>query len=117
MSYFCDKNRINVHRYFLGGTQIQQRQDFLNDNIDLRGFPGGRYSAISPVNDDNIQIGGTSYTKYTMELRYPAVSSEQLQLIPYVFMDAGNAYRELRDFDLFNVIRSVDVGTYIFLSI
>ena len=117
MGYFSDKNRSNFQRFFLGGTQIQQRQDFLNDNIDLRGFPGGRYSAISPVNDDNIQIGGTSYTKYTMELRYPAVSSEQLQLIPYVFMDAGNAYRELRDFDPFNVKRSVGVGARIFLPI
>src|SRR5690625_6196849 len=52
-----------------------------------------------------------------MERRYPAVSADQLQLIPYVFMDAGNAYRELRDFDPFNVKRSVGVGARIFLPI
>src|SRR5690625_6704191 len=36
MGYFSDKNRSNFQRFFLGGTQIQQRQDFLNDNIDLQ---------------------------------------------------------------------------------
>lgn len=117
MGYFSDNNRSNFQRFFLGGTQIQQRQNFLNDNIDMRGYPGGFDGVISPVDENQNQIGGRVFNKYTMELRYPAVSSEQIQLIPYVFMDAGNAFNTLSDFDPFNVKRAVGFGARIYLPI
>jgi outer membrane protein insertion porin family len=117
MGYFSDANRSNFQRFFLGGTQIQQRQNFLNDNIDMRGFPGGFSGVISPVDETQTQIGGRVYNKYTLELRYPAVSSEQIQLIPYAFMDAGNAFHGLSEFDPFEVKRAVGFGARIFLPI
>lgn len=117
MGYFSDNNRSNFQRFFLGGTQIQQRQNFLNDNIDLRGFPGGFDGVISPVDENQNLIGGRVFNKYTMELRYPAVSSEQIQLIPYVFMDAGNAFNTLKEFDPFSVKRAAGLGARIFLPI
>lgn len=117
MGYFSDNNRSNFQRFFLGGTQIQQRQNFLNDNIDMRGFPGGFDGVISPVDENQNQVGGRVFNKYTMELRYPAVSSDQIQLIPYVFMDAGNAFNTLNDFDPFNVKRAVGFGARIYLPI
>ena len=52
-----------------------------------------------------------------MELRYPAVSSEQIQLIPYLFFDAGNAYLNFSDFDPFNVKRAVGFGTRLYLPV
>lgn len=117
MGYFSDSNRSNYQRFFLGGTQLQQRQSFTNDNIELRGFPGGWGGGISPLDDNQNPIGGRVYNKYSLELRYPAVSSEQLQLIPYVFMDAGNAFNGMSDFDPFDVKRSVGFGARIFLPI
>ncbi len=117
MGYFSDANQSNFQRFYLGGTQIQQRQNFLNDNIDMRGFPGGFSGVISPVDDSQSQIGGRVYNKYTLELRYPAVSSEQIQLIPYAFMDAGNAFHGLSEFDPFDVKRAVGFGARIFLPI
>ena len=117
MGYFSQNNRTNFQRFYLGGTQIQQRQSFMNDNIDLRGFPGGQDGVISPVDENQIQIGGRVFNKYTMELRYPAVSSEQIQLIPYVFMDAGNTFNNLNEFDPFQVKRAVGFGARIFLPI
>lgn len=117
MGYFSEGNRSNFQRFYLGGTQIQQRQNFLNDNIDLRGFPGGFDGVISPVDENQNLIGGRVYNKYTMELRYPAVSSDQIQLIPYVFMDAGNAFNNLKEFDPFRVKRAAGFGARIFLPI
>lgn len=117
MGYFSKGNRSNFQRFFLGGTQIQQRQNFLNDNIDLRGFPGGFNGVISPLDENQNQIGGRVFNKYTMELRYPAVSSEQVQLIPYVFMDAGNTFNNLKEFDPFSVKRAVGFGARIYLPI
>ncbi|MDX1640743.1 MAG: outer membrane protein assembly factor BamA [Balneolaceae bacterium] len=117
MGYFGEGSQSNFQRFFLGGTQIQQRQNFLNDNIDLRGFPGGFDGVISPLDENQNQIGGRVFNKYTMELRYPAVSTEQVQLIPYVFMDAGNAFNNLNEFDPFKVKRAVGFGARIFLPI
>jgi len=117
MGYFGEGNRSNFQRFFLGGTQIQQRQNFLNDNIDLRGFPGGFNGVISPLDENQNLIGGRVYNKYSFELRYPAVSSDQLQLIPYVFTDAGNTFNNLNEFDPFKVKRAVGLGARIFLPI
>lgn len=117
MGYFRESDQSNFQRFFLGGTAIQQRQSFLNDNIDLRGFPGGFGGVISPVDENQNMIGGRVYNKYSLELRYPAVSSEQLQLIPYAFFDAGNAFNDLNDFDPFRIKRATGFGARIFLPI
>lgn len=117
MGYFSDKNQSNFQRFFIGGTQLQQRQNFLNDNIDMRGFPGGFNGVISPLDDNQNLVGGRVYNKYSLELRYPAVTSEQLQLIPYTFVDAGNAFNSLSEFDPFSVKRAAGVGVRIFLPI
>lgn len=116
IGYLTEDRRNRFQRFLVGGTQLQQRQSFLYDNIDLRGYPGGANESIAPVVNGS-QIGGRIYSKYTMELRYPAVSTEQLQLIPYVFFDAGNSYANFSDFDPFNLKRSVGLGTRLFLPI
>jgi outer membrane protein insertion porin family len=117
MGYMGDSGRSNFQRFFLGGTEIQQRQNFLNDNIDLRGFPGGFNGVISPLDENQNLIGGRVFNKYTLELRYPAVSSEQIQLIPYAFVDAGNTFTGMTDFNPFEVKRAAGFGARIFLPI
>lgn len=116
LGWYSDKNRSQYQRYYLGGTQLQQQQTFYQNNIDLRGFPGGRNGSISPYNSGD-PIGGRIYSKYASEIRYPAVRSEQLQFIPYLFAEAGNSYRDFNDFDPFRVKRSVGLGSRIFLPI
>lgn len=117
MGYFSDNKQSNFQRFFIGGTQLQQRQNFLNDNIDMRGFPGGFNGVISPLDENQNLVGGRVYNKYSLELRYPAVNSEQLQLIPYLFMDAGNAFNNLAEYDPFSLKRAAGFGTRIFLPI
>lgn len=117
MGYLGSSNQSNFQRFFLGGTEIQQRQNFLNDNVDLRGFPGGFNGVISPVDENRNLTGGRAYNKYSLELRYPAVSSEQIQLIPYAFVDAGNTFEGMSDFNPFEVKRAAGFGARIFLPI
>ncbi len=117
MGYFSDSNQSNFQRFFIGGTQLQQRQNFINDNIDMRGFPGGFNGVISPLDQNRNMVGGRVYNKYSFELRYPAIRSEQVQLIPYAFFDAGNTFNGMSEFDPFSVKRAVGFGTRIFLPI
>lgn len=116
LGYLGGSQRSNFQRFILGGTQMQQRQSFLDDNIDMRGFPGGRNGSISPIRDGEM-VGGRLYSKYSMELRYPAVAEDQVQIIPYTFFDAGNAYLDFQDFAPFDVKRATGVGVRIFLPI
>ena len=116
IGFFTNDRRSNFQRFLVGGTQLQQRQSFLYDNIDLRGYPGGNDGSIAPIIDGR-QVGGRVYNKYSFELRYPAVSNEQLQLIPYAFYDAANAFNEFATFDPFNVKRAVGFGTRLYLPV
>jgi len=116
IGYLGTGQRSNFKRFYLGGTKIQQRQSFIYDNIDLRGFPGGNDGVISPYRDGQA-VGGRLYSKYSMELRYPAVNNDQVQLIPYTFFDAGNSYLDFQNFDPFNVKRSTGFGMRIFMPI
>ena len=116
LGYLGQGQRSEFQRFKLGGTQLQQRQSFLDDNIDLRGFPGGQNGSITPF-EDGEQVGGRLYTKYSLELRYPAITEQQAQVYPYAFMDAGNAYLNPRQFAPFEVKRAVGFGTRIYLPI
>ena len=116
MSWFGSSDRSQFQRFYLGGTALQQQQVFTRDNIDMRGFPGGFEGSISPYRDGE-EIGGTVYNKYFAEISYPAVRSEQIQFIPYTFVEAGNAYLGYKEFDPFNVKRAAGFGARIFMPI
>lgn len=116
IGYFTEDKRSELKKFLVGGTQLQQRQSFLYDNIDLRGYPGGTRESIAPVVDGR-KVGGTMFSKYSLELRYPAVANQQIQIIPYTFIDAGNSYLNFADFDPFNVKRSVGFGARLYLPV
>ena len=50
-------------------------------------------------------------------MRYPAVQTEQLQLIPYTFFDAGNSYLSFSEYDPFELKRSTGFGVRLLLPI
>ncbi len=116
IGYFTKDRRSDFQRFLIGGTQLQQRQSFLYDNIDMRGYPGGIGQSIAPI-VDGVQIGGRLFNKFTLEMRYPAVQTDQLQLIPYTFVDAGNSYLDFSEYDPFELKRSAGFGVRLFLPI
>ncbi len=75
--------------YFLGGATT------------LRGW--GRFE-VSPLTDDGLPIGGTTFMNFSVELRVPIWSS----LGGVIFLDGGNVWADAWDFNL-NDLR-YDVG-------
>jgi len=117
MGFLGVNNRLQgVERFSMGGTPLQQRQQFFEDNITLRGFPGGNDGTIQPY-ENNIPVGGRVFNKYFVELRYPAVSTEQINLIPYSFVDTGNVYKDFQSFDPFDIKRAAGFGVRVFMPI
>ncbi len=55
------------------------------------------------------------YSKLTMELRYPISLAQSATIYALAFMEAGNSWYELKDFEPFNLYRSAGVGLRVFL--
>jgi outer membrane protein insertion porin family len=105
-------------RFFLGGDGLTGFNIDGREIIACRGYqnysltPGyGNGSAGSAGS----AVGGGVYTKYTMELRYLISPNPQSKIYALAFLEAGNAWQDVRDFQPFKLNRSVGVGVRIFL--
>ena len=117
-SYNSAVGQSAFERFKLGGDGMQGF-DFLQGSeiIAMRGYSN---NSVIPVgaNPNIAQSSGSPiFTKYVMELRYPVISSQQATAFMTVFGEAGNTWDRFRDFNPFNVRRSVGVGAKIFLPI
>ena len=109
---------VDFQRFIVGGspfdTQGFSSAQFLGtDLIYMRGYPAG---ALGPrVNND--PVGGRILNKFTSELRWLAISSDQLQAAPYAFMDAANAWDSFSTYNPAELYRSAGFGMRFFLPI
>ncbi len=75
------------------------------DIIPLRGYDNGAgYGALTAYPQANV------YNKYTMELRYPLTLNPSATIYALAFLEAGNTWYEIDQFDPFNVYRAGGVG-------
>ncbi|MFR8356345.1 MAG: hypothetical protein ACLVEJ_12415 [Parabacteroides sp.] len=58
---------------------------------------------------------GHAYSRLAMELRYPFLLEPSSTIYGLVFAEAGNAWKDLKSFNPFDLKRSVGVGARIFL--
>ncbi len=56
-----------------------------------------------------------AYSKYTMEVRYPLLMKETANVYVLGFLEAGNAWYNINDFNPFDLRRSAGVGVRLFL--
>lgn len=102
-------------RFQLGGDGINNQQfGFAGvDIISLRGYE------INELEANVDPSGGTSATplfdKFTLELRYPLSLNPSSTIYVLAFAQGGNSWREFRDFNPFDVKRSVGMGLRVFL--
>ncbi len=105
-------------RFKLGGDGMQGF-DFLQGSevIAMRGYENN--SVIPEGSNPNIarNSGSPIFNKYIVEFRYPITTSQQATLFLLTFAEGGNTWNNFKDFNPFNVHRSVGVGARIFLPI
>ncbi|MEN0006540.1 MAG: outer membrane protein assembly factor BamA [Bacteroidota bacterium] len=103
-------------RFQLGGDGINNQQfGFAGvDIISLRGYDIQDLEA-----NIDLETGGTSATpvfdKFTLELRYPLSLNPSSTIYVLGFVEGGNAWRSLRDFNPFDLKRSAGFGMRVFL--
>lgn len=79
---------------------------FGKDYVGLRGYKNGK---LTPTN------GAHLYSKYTMELRYPIILKEMATLYVLGFLEGGNAWYSLNEFNPFQFHRSAGIGARLYV--
>ncbi|MBN2662122.1 MAG: outer membrane protein assembly factor BamA [Bacteroidales bacterium] len=91
----------------VGGSGFAGSYTFGVDYVALRGYDD--HSFTPDGNSANL------YTKYTVEFRYPIILKEMATLYVLSFLEAGNAWYTINDYNPFDVHRSVGVGARLFV--
>lgn len=98
-------------RFYLGGDGLSGYNNM--DGRELIGMRGYINNSLTPGYPAS--IGGTVYTKYTLELRYPISLNPNATIFGLGFVEAGNDWLRWSNFNPFNVYRSVGFGLRVFL--
>ncbi|HBG24681.1 MAG TPA: outer membrane protein assembly factor BamA [Rikenellaceae bacterium] len=98
--------------FILGGDGMSGYNTYGSEVIGLRGYPN---NSLTPrVNDS---YSGNVYDKFTLELRYPIVLQPQSTIYALVFLEGGNSWSDIRDFNPFSIKRSAGFGVRVLLPI
>ena len=97
-------------RFKMGGSGIAGFNFLIGyDIIGLRGYQD---NAIGP---NGVGSAGIIYNKYVTELRYAISTNPSATIYGLVFAEGGNNWGRSRDFNPFNVYRSVGTGVRIMM--
>jgi outer membrane protein insertion porin family len=106
-AFSASKGLTPFERFTLGGSGLTGvNQIGGREIIALRGYEA---NSLNSANGDPL------IAKYTLELRYPISLNPQATFYALAFAEAGNTYPSFKDFNPFNVKRSVGLGVRVFL--
>ena len=98
--------------YQVGGDGMSGYNTYGSDIIGLRGYPN--YS-LTPIEGN--AYAGRVYDKFTVELRYPVILQPSSTIFALAFLEGGNCWSSIKDFNPFEIKRSAGVGLRVLLPI
>ena len=108
-SYNSEIGISPFERFQLGGDGLNNVQTGFTgtDLISLRGY---EVQDLSNNITNGTSVATPIFNKFTMELRYPLSTNPNAFIYGLAFLEAGNAYQSFRDYNPFDVKRSVGFG-------
>jgi outer membrane protein insertion porin family len=100
-------------RFYLGGDGLSGYNNL--DGREIIGMRGYGNETITPFYFQDKNVGGTIYSKYTLEFRYPLSLNPSATIYGLAFLEGGNSWIGFRDFNPFEIYRSAGVGIRVFL--
>ena len=98
--------------FYMGGDGMSSYSSYATDYISMRGYSSGSLTPYDPQTGRNM---GYLYNKFTLELRYPISLEQNATIWALAFMEAGNCFADIKDYNPFNLKRSAGVGVRVFL--
>ncbi len=101
----------------VGGDGMSGYDTYGSEIVSLRGYENYSLTpqATSSYNTTGNYYAGNVYDKFTVELRYPVILQPQSTIYALLFLEGGNCWADIRDFNPFQIKRSAGVGVRIFL--
>ena len=103
--------------FLVGGDGMSGYNSYGSEVVSLRGYENYSLTPyeLSAYNANGYAYAGNVYDKFTVELRYPVVLQPQSTIFVLGFLEGGNCWSDIRDFNPFIMKRSAGVGVRIFL--
>ena len=98
--------------YYMGGDGMSSYSSYSTEYVAMRGYQSGSLTPYDPATGRNM---GYVYNKFSMELRYPIALEQNATIWALAFVEAGNCFADIRDYNPFNLKRSAGVGVRLFL--
>ena len=101
----------------VGGDGMSGYDTYGSEIISLRGYENYSLTptAMSSYNATGNYYAGNVYDKFTVELRYPVILQPQSTIYALLFLEGGNCWSDIQDFNPFLIKRSAGVGVRVFL--
>ncbi len=100
----------------VGGDGMSGYDTYGADIVALRGYEN--YSLTpweaTPYNSNGYYAGNV-YDKFTVEFRYPVILQPQSTIFVLGFLEGGNCWSDIKNFNPFQIKRSAGVGVRVYL--
>ena len=108
LGHYNINKRSPFETFYVGGDGMSgYSYSYATETIGLRGYDNG---SLTPRG-----YNGYAYDRFTLELRYPFILSNSTNIYGLVFLEGGNAWDNIKDFNPFDMKRSAGIGARIFL--
>jgi len=93
--------------FYVGGDGMSGGYTYATETIALRGYDNGQFTPYGKE--------GYAYTRLGMELHFPLMLQPTTTIYALAFVEGGNAWTSVKDFNIFSLKRSAGAGVRIFL--
>jgi len=111
--YNDDIGTTPFERYYLGGDGLSGYNNL--DGREIIGMRGYGNETLTPNYWRTTNNGGTIYSKYTLEVRYPLSLNPSATIFVASFLEAGNSWLKFDEFYPFSVYKAAGFGVRVFL--
>ncbi len=101
----------------VGGDGMSGYMTYGAEIISMRGYEDYSLTPrkLTPYSQNYQSYAGNVFDKFTVELRYPVILQPQSTIFVLAFLEGGNCWSDIREFNPFQIKRSAGVGVRIYL--
>ena len=103
--------------FLVGGDGMSGYYSYGTEIISLRGYENYSLTpqTVSKYNSSGYSYSGNVYDKFTIELRYPVLLEPTSTIFLLAFLEGGNCWSDIKNFNPFEIKRSAGAGVRIYL--
>ena len=103
--------------FLVGGDGMSGYSTYGSDIIPLRGYENYSLTPYETTtyNSNGQYYAGNVFDKFTVELRYPVILQPSSTIFVLAFLEGGNCWSDIKNFNPFQIKRSAGVGARIYL--